>query len=150
MHPSVQQAVIVPLSMSPGTTRCAIRAYSIEKKLVSCSSKSTWKLWLELCNAACQLIESSALITVKMMMMLLACQLVSGRFPRDLYRLEPSLFYKGLNIAINSCNSESRMVSLGAFKSFFRRKWSIGLCKGVSDSRFLFCISLFHRRPTGN
>lgn len=119
-------------------------ACSIEKKLMPCGTKSAWQLGLAGQDAAFQLIQFSAVVALKVMMMSLAGYLVACRLAGQFDRLQPPFERQRLNIAVDRGNTQCRVVTLRGGQSLLGRKRPIRFDKRISDSCFLFCVSFFH------
>jgi hypothetical protein len=71
-------------------------------------------------HASFQFVDLPTFIALKVMMVLLARNLVARAIARQLYRLKPSVVYKRLNIPIHSRDPECCMATLRCLQSLFR------------------------------
>ena len=80
-----------------------------------------------------------------MMVMRLACYLISRRIPRQIHRRQPALFHQRFDIALNRRNPEALDFARGMLQHFLRPKRTINRNKYIANCRLLPCVALQHR-----
>jgi hypothetical protein len=85
----------------------ATHARSIKEKLVTRGMETAWQAGLSLCDAALQLVDSAAFVTVEMMMMFLAGHLVPRGRTWDLNAQKPVVLEQSIDVPIDRGNSKS-------------------------------------------
>lgn len=108
-------------------------------------AEALWKLRRYRRHASFEVKNFATGIAMEMIVMFLARDLVAGCLAGNLYRLQPFLFHKILNVPINRGDSEAAMMEPGGFQSLVGRQRAICIEECVTNRRFLFCIALFHR-----
>jgi hypothetical protein len=118
----------------------AVGTDAVKEELVPGNAEAARQLWLERRDTSRQLIEFFALIALEVMVMRLPCHFIPGRIARDINGFEPALIDQRLNVAIDSCLAQSRMMALRALQNLIRGQWPVSVKEGVADSRFLPCL----------
>jgi len=151
----VQQSVSIPFigpaldTGGPGTAGDASGANAIEKEFVAGRAKSAWQLRLQLSDTPFELEKLATTIAMKMMVVLLAGNLVAGRIAGNLDGLKPAFLDQTLNIPVNRRDSKRRMMALRCFERFIGREWAIRFDEGVTNRGLLFGISLISHAKNG-
>lgn len=92
-------------------------------------------------RAPAELIHTAAFATVKMVVMRLACHLVTGGLSRQRNRFKPALLQQRLDIAIHRRDTQRLVVMLARDKSLFRGERPIRLDKGIANGLLLTRIA---------
>jgi hypothetical protein len=120
---------------------CATHAGSIEEKVVTCGVETAWQAGLSLCDAALQLIDSAAFVTLEMMMMFLACHFVPCGRAWDLNAQKPIVLKQCIDVPIDRRNSKSAVALSRADMRFLGRKRTSRIQEGLANRFLLFRVS---------
>jgi hypothetical protein len=101
--------------------RDASGADAIEKEFVAGRAKASRQFRFHLSDAPFQFEELAAAIAMKMMVVLLSRNLVTGRIAGNLNGLKPAFLDQTLNIPVYGRNSKRRMMALRSFERFIWR-----------------------------
>ncbi len=126
---------------STGSAHCT---KAVHKELVTGRTKSSGQFGPDPGDASFQFVEFPAFIALKVMMVLLACDLVVRGIAWDFNRLKPSFLNQRLDVSIHRRNPERRMVMLSFLQGLFRRQRPVGPDERLSNRSFLSCIPFFH------
>ncbi len=99
--------------------------------------KTLGKIRLELNAAAGHLEDFAALVATKMMVMFLARNLVTSRFPWQSDRGQPVLFHQSRYVAVNGGNADALDQFSGIVERLLRRKRTIRAEKSRPNGVFL-------------
>jgi hypothetical protein len=127
-----------------GSTGSAHCTKAVHKELVTGRTKSSGQFGPDPGDASLQFVEFPAFIALKVMMVLLACDLVARGIAWDFDRLKPSFLNQRLDVSIHRRDPERRMVMLSFLQGLFWRQRSVGPGECLSNRSFLSCIPLFH------
>ena len=92
-------------------------------------------------GTAAEFIHPPAFAAVKVVMVRLACHLVTRCLAWQRDRFEPALLQQRLDIAVHGRDTQRLVVVLACGKGFFRGEWPIRLDKGIANSLLLTCIA---------
>ncbi len=130
----------VPWPPSRHLARTA-RAVAIEQQLMPRHAKPTWWTRENGTGTAAELIHPTTFAAVKMVMVRLACHLVTSGLTRQRDRFKPALLQQRLDIAVHGRNTQGLVTMLACEKGFFRREWPIRLDKGFANGLLLTCTA---------
>lgn len=108
-------------------------------------AESLRKLSLHRNSTSFDLVDLPAIIAVKVMMMFLACDLVTGRLARDLDGNKPLFGDQQVDIPIDGGNTHRLYLGLGGPKRLFRRQRPVGLEESIANRFFLPGLSDLNR-----
>jgi hypothetical protein len=126
-----------PAERFPSTAR----TIAIEQQVMPRNAKTARWPRQDGAGTAAELIHPATFAAVKMVMVRLACHLVTSGLARQRDGFKPALLQQRLDIAVYSRDPQSFVMMLARDKSFFRREWPIRLDKGVTNGLFLTCIA---------
>ncbi len=86
----------------------------VQEELVAGCTESPWKPRFGLGDASFQVKDLPTRIAMEVVVMLFACELIAGGLSRNFYRDEPSVLDQGLDVPVNSRDSDSRVKLLRA------------------------------------
>jgi len=119
-------------------------AEAIDEELVPSGTKAGGKIGLQLNAAACKLKKFTALIALKMMVMVLAGDLVASSVSGDDDGDQPAFFEQLMNGAINGGNREAENSLLGESERLFVGEGTIGCQESGANGFFLPGIAKLH------
>lgn len=104
-------------------------------------AKPTWWTREDGTGTAAELIHPTAFATVKMVMVRLACYLVTSGLTGQRDGFKPPLLQQRLDIAVHGRDTQRLVMMLACDKGFLRREWPIRLDKGVANGLLLTSIA---------
>jgi hypothetical protein len=114
---------------------------AIEQQVMPRHAKATRWTRQDGTGTAAELIHPAAFAAVKMVVVRLACHLVTSGLARQRDGFKPALLQQRLDIAVYGRDPQSFVVVLTCNKSFLRREWPIRFNKGIADGLLLTRIA---------
>ena len=114
-----------------------VRAKAVEKEFVTGGPETSRQFGPERSNTSLEFVKFFAVIALKVMMVCLARHFVTGRRAWNFDLFEPAILYQQLDISVNGCLAEIRMMALRTGENFIWRERPAGFKKGIADGCFL-------------